>query len=60
MNQVPFLANFAKSVPITEFLGKYDPAQQMNNINDNNLFLSHTVTETGTGGHNDTDSDTDR
>jgi hypothetical protein len=53
------LADFAEEVQEVNFSGHYDYDLQMF-LSENGLFeVNHTVTETQTGGWNDTDSDTD-
>lgn len=59
MNAAPFLAKFAEDVRQVEFNGHYDPKLQMFLLDNGTFEANHTITETQTGGWNDTDSDTD-
>lgn len=59
MSIVPFLAKFAEDVKQVKFDGYYDFESQMFLSEGGSFEMNHTITETQTGGHNDTDSDVD-
>lgn len=59
MNAAPFLAKFAEDVKQVEFNGRYDSKLQMFLLDNGTFEANHTITETQTGGWNDTDSDVD-
>ncbi len=56
----PFLTHFEETIEQIELTGAYDAARQVFVETSPCVPVMHTSTETGTGGHNDTDSDTDR
>ena len=55
----PFLLHFEEEIPQLELEGMYDADSQTFLTSNNSPALGHTTTETGTGGHGDTDSDAD-
>jgi hypothetical protein len=55
----PLIARFEEAIEAPEVLGTYDQESQMFIHQDSGNTLGFTSTETATGGHGDTDSDTD-
>jgi hypothetical protein len=55
----PFLLQFEEEISQLEMEGVYDSDLQMFIASNASPALGHTGTETSTGGHGDTDSDTD-